>query len=126
MNDDEKRFLEQIQQQNEEAHAETRRQFAEFAHAIQQRFDAKTDEIEERFQETAQDMRRHFDTVYEATRGEIQLVAESVLHLTTRVESNSAKIDSLAADNEIFKAAFANVDRRLRIVEDIVLPQKTS
>jgi len=126
MNDDEKRFLEQIQKENESAHAETRRQFAEFAQAIQQRFDETTAAIEQRFEETSRLMRRHFDTVYEATRGEIQLVAESVLHLNQKVDVNSAKIDQLAADNEVFRAAFANVDRRLRVVEDIVLPQKPS
>jgi len=126
MNDDEKRFLEQIQKENESAHAETRRQFAEFAQAIQQRFDETTTAIEQRFEETSRLMRRHFDTVYEATRGEIQLVAESVLHLNQKVDVNSAKIDQLAADNEVFRAAFANVDRRLRVVEDIVLPQKPS
>jgi len=126
MNDDEKRFLEQIQKENESAHAETRRQFAEFAQAIQQRFDETTAAIEQRFEETSRLMRRHFDTVYEATRGEIQLVAESVLQLDHKVDVNSAKIDQLAADNEVFRAAFANVDRHLRVVEDIVLPQKPS
>lgn len=133
MNDDEKRFLEQIQKQNEDAHAETRRQvqamaaefehtqtetrrqFAEFAHAIEQRFD-----------ETSQVMRRHFDIVSEGMRGEIQLMAESLSHVDHKVDVNSEKIDRLAADNEVFKAAFANIDRRLRVVEDIVLPQKPS
>jgi len=133
MNDDEKRFLEQIQKQNEDAHAETRRQFqatadnfamehaetrrqfAEFAQAIEQRFDS-----------TSRVMRRHFDIVSEAMRGEIQLLAESLAHVDHKVDANSEKIDRLAADNEVFKAAFANIDRRLRIVEDIVLPQKPS
>jgi tellurite resistance protein len=119
MNDDEKQFLEQIQKDNEAAHAETRRQFAEFAQAIQQRFDTKTAET-----------RRHFDTVAEdikkETHREIQLLAESLAHVDHKVDVNSAKIDRLAADNEIFKASFAHLDRRLRVVEDIVLPQKPS
>jgi len=148
MNDDEKRFLEQIQKENEAAHAETRRQFAEFAQAIQQRFDTKTEEIEGRFEsttgrieqrfdtrtaeleqrldETARDMRRHFDATAEAMRGDIQLLAEGLAHVDHKVDVNSAKIDLLAADNEIFKASFAYLDRRLRTVEDIVLPQKPS
>jgi TolA-binding protein len=138
MNDHEKRFLEQIQKENEAAHAQTRQQFAEFAQAIQQRFDAstqaiqerfdaKTDEIEAQFQETAQDMRRHFDTVYEATRGEIQLIAESLAHVDQKVDAANAKVDRRAADTEaMIKLAFGNLDRRLRIVEDIVLPQKPS
>jgi hypothetical protein len=163
MNDDEKRFLEQIQKQNEDAHAETRRQFqataekfaqeheetrrqfqatagtfaqehaetrrqfAEFAQAIRQHFDTKTEEIEQRFDEVARVMRRHFDTVSEAMRGEIQLVAESVLHLNEKIDSNSAKIERVAANGEaMLKLAFGNLDRRLRVVEDIVLPQKPS
>jgi exonuclease VII large subunit len=159
MNDDEKRFLEQIQKQNEDAHAETRRQFAELAQRfdtkteeierrfestterieqrfdsttarIEQRFDTKTAEIEQRFDETARLMRRHFDTVAEdikkETHREIQLLAESVAHVDHKVDVNSAKIDRLAADNEVFKASFAHLDRRLRVVEDIVLPQKPS
>jgi hypothetical protein len=199
MNDEEKRFLEQIQKQNEDAHAETRRQmqamatdfaqaqkqnedshtetrrqFAEFAQAIQERFDTKTAEIEQRFDSTTTKieqrfesttarierrfdsttaaieqrfdsttakieqrfdeavrvMRQHFDTVAEdiaeKTHREIQLLAESLAHVDQKVDVNSEKIDRLAADNEVFKAAFANVDRRLRVVEDIVLPQKPS
>jgi exonuclease VII large subunit len=155
MNDDEKRFLEQIQKENEAAHAETRRQFettadkfaqehaetrrqfAEFAQAIQQSFETKTAEIEQRFDSTtarieqrfdevARLMRRHFDTVAEDMRGDIKFLAESLAHVDHKVDVNSAKIDQLAADNEVFKAAFANVDRRLRVVEDIVLPQKPS
>jgi hypothetical protein len=39
MNDDEKRFLEQIQKQNEDAHAETRRQVQATAAELRQRFD---------------------------------------------------------------------------------------
>ncbi|MGA8810781.1 MAG: hypothetical protein WB973_23150 [Thermoanaerobaculia bacterium] len=130
MNDDEKRFLEQIQKQNEVAHAETRRQFSEFAQAIQRRFEETTVAIEQRFDETSRLMRRHFDTVAEdiakKTHAEIQLLAESLAHVDHKVDVNSAKIDRLAADNEVFRAAFANVDRRLRVVEDIVLPQKPS
>jgi len=163
MNDEEKRFLEQIQKQNEDAHAETRRQFAEFAQAIQERFDTKTAEIEQRFDSTTTKieqrfesttarierrfdsttaaieqrfdeavrvMRHHFNTVAEdiaeKTHREIQLLAESLAHVDHKVDVNSAKIDQLAADNEAFRAAFANVDRRLRVVEDIVLPQKPS
>jgi uncharacterized membrane-anchored protein YhcB (DUF1043 family) len=158
MNDDEKRFLQQIQKenesahaatrrhvqalaadmermrtQNEDAHAETRRQFA----ALAQRFDEtnsstekRFDSIEQRFDETSREMRRHFDTVAEdivkKTHGEIQLLAESLAHVDHKVDINSVKIDRLAADNEVFRAAFANVDRRLRVVEDIVLPQKPS
>ena len=129
MNDDEKRFLEQIQKQNEDAHAETRRQFA----ALAQRFDEtnsstekRFDSIEQRFDETSRLMRRHFDTVAEDMRGDIRFLAESLAHVDHKVDVNSAKIDQLAADNEVFRAAFANVDRRLRVVEDIVLPQKPS
>jgi len=115
MNDDEKRFLEQIQKQNEDAHAETRRQFSEFAQAIEQRFD-----------ETSVEMRRHFDTVAEDMRGDIKFLAESLAHVDQKVDANSAKIDQLAADNEVFRAVLLNHDRRLRVVEDIVLPQKPS
>jgi iron-sulfur cluster repair protein YtfE (RIC family) len=150
MNDEEKRFLEQIQKQNEDAHAETRRQvqaiaaevaqaqkqsqdahaetrrqFAEFAQAIQQRFDTKTEELEQRFDEVSRVTRRHFDTVAEDMRGDIKFLAESLAHVDQKVDANNAKIDSLAADNEIFRAAIGNLDRRLRVVEDIVLPQSS-
>jgi TolA-binding protein len=154
MNDDEKRFLEQIQKQNEDAHAETRRQFAALAQrfdetnsSTEQRFDSidkrfdsiekrfdetnssteqRFDSIEQRFDETSRIMRRHFDTVAEDMRGDIKLLAESLAHVDHKVDINSVKIDRLAADNEVFRAAFANLDRRLRVVEDIVLPQKPS
>src|SRR3954463_12988560 len=158
MNEDEKRFLEQIQKENEAAHVETRRQFAEFAQAVQQHFDTKTAEIErrfdsttarveqrfdtktveieqrfdsttarieQRFDEVARLMRRHFDTVAEDMRGDIKFLAESLAHVDHKVDVNSAKIDRLAADNEIFRAAIGNLDRRLRVVEDIVLPQSS-
>ena len=115
MNHDEKQFLEQIQQRNEAAHAETRRQFAE---------------LSQRFDRVSREMRGHFDTVAEdiaeKTHREIQLLAESLAHVDHKVDVNSEKIDRLAADDEVFKAAFANIDRRLRVVEDIVLPQKPS
>lgn len=115
MNDDEKRFLEQIQKQNEAAHAETRRQFQATA---------------EKFGQEHAETLRHFDTVAEniaeKTRREIQLLAESLSHVDQKVDANSAKIDRLAADNEVFKAVLVNHDRRLRVVEDIVLPQKPS
>jgi hypothetical protein len=162
MNDDEKRFLEQIQKENESAHAETRRHVQamaadmkrmqaqnEAAHSetrrqmqatearfeqlhaeTRQEFRATTAELKQEFKTTAVEMRRHFDTVAEdtakKTRAEIQLLAESLAHVDHKVDVNSAKIDRLAADNEVFRAAFANVDRRLRVVEDIVLPQKPS
>jgi type I site-specific restriction endonuclease len=137
MNDDEKRFLEQIQKENEAAHAETRQQFqtttARFEHLhaeTRQEFQTTAAELKELFQATSAEIRRHFDTVAEdiaeKTHQEIQLLAESLAHVDHKVDVNSAKIDRLAADNEVFKSAFANVDRRLRIVEDIVLPQKPS
>ena len=187
MNDDEKRFLEQIQKQNEDAHAETRRQVQAIAadmermqtqneaahsetrrqvqamatdmqqmqtqneaahsetrqqfHATEARFEQLHDEtrqefrdtaaeLKQEFQATSAEMRGHFDTVAEdiakKTHAEIQLLAESLAHVDHKVDVNSAKIDQLAADNEVFRAAFANVDRRLRVVEDIVLPQKPS
>lgn len=140
MNDDEKRFLEQIQQQNEAAHAETRRQVqamaAEFEHAQRRNDNAHAETrrqfaefaqaIEQRFDETSRVMRRHFDTVAEDMRGDIKFLAESLAHVDQKVDANSAKIDRLAADNEVFKAVLLNHDRRLRVVEDIVLPQKPS
>jgi F0F1-type ATP synthase membrane subunit b/b' len=159
MNDDEKRFLEQIQKENESAHAETRQRFETTAarfeqlHAetrqefqattadlkqefqtttadLKQEFRTTVAEIKQEFKATAVEMRRHFDTVAEdiakKTHAEIQLLAESLAHVDYKVDVNSAKIDRLAADNEVFRAAFANVDRRLRVVEDIVLPQKPS
>ncbi len=170
MNDDEKRFLKQIQQENAAAHAETRQRFETTAARFEQlhaetrlefhattaglkhefhattaglkhefqtttaelkhEFQTTTAELKQEFQITAAEMRRHFDTVAEdiakKTHAEIQLLAESLAHVDHKVDVNSAKIDRLAADNEVFRAAFANVDRRLRVVEDIVLPQKPS
>jgi hypothetical protein len=176
MNDDEKRFLEQIQKENESAHAETRRHVQalaadmkrmqtqneaahsetrghvqnlaadtervqtqnEAAHSetrrmfqtTEARFEHLHAETRQEFRATAAEMRQHFDTVAEdiakKTHAKIQLLAESLAHVDHKVDVNGAKIDQLAADNEVFRAAFANVDRRLRVVEDIVLPQKPS
>ena len=163
MNDDEKRFLEQIQKQNEDAHAETRRhvdattadlrsefqtttadlrtefqtttadlrtEFQTTTADLRREFQTMAADLSQEFRDTAAEMRGHFDTVAEdiakKTSREIQLLAESLAHVDHKVDVNSTKIDGLAADNEVFKAAFANIDRRLRIVEDIVLPQKPS
>ena len=44
-----------------------------------------------------------------------------------KVDANNAKIDRLAADTQsMINLAFGNLDRRLRVVEEIVLPQKPS
>jgi hypothetical protein len=106
-----------------------RQEFQTTTAELRQEFQTTSAEMRDHFDATSAEMRGHFDTVAEdiaeKTHREIRLLAESLAHVDHKVDVNSAKIDGLAADNEIFRAAIGNLDRRLRVVEDIVLPQSS-
>ncbi|MEA2342083.1 MAG: hypothetical protein QOF63_252 [Thermoanaerobaculia bacterium] len=84
---------------------ESRREFA----AVRQEFGAFRNETRQEFAAVRQEntvlhseTRRHFDMALEATRHEIQLVAESVLHLdkklTARMDETDERVDQRFAD----------------------------
>jgi len=71
------------------------------------------------------DTRRHFEVLTEATRKDIQLVAESVLHLSEKLDRTATsldeKIDRTAAETQaMIKFSHAEIDRRMRSLEDAV------
>jgi hypothetical protein len=77
--------------------------------------------LKELIDKAAADTRRHFDVVAEGLRRDFQLVADGVL-------SNGERLDRLALQmkeefNEVgamIRLSYAELDRRLRTLEDIV------
>jgi hypothetical protein len=85
MTDEEKRFLEQIQKQNAEAHADTR---------------------------------RHFVIVAEGLKRDIQLLAETVAHVDSRVDATNANVERTAAETQgLIKLSHSNLNRRVKVLE---------
>jgi hypothetical protein len=78
--------------------AAVRQEFGEFRKETRQEFAAVRQENAAMHSET----RRHFDMALEATRHELQLVAESVLHLdrklTARMDETDKRVDQRFAD----------------------------
>jgi hypothetical protein len=67
------------------------------------------------------DTRRHFEVLTEGTRQEIQLVAESVLHLNEKLARTDEKIERTAAETQaMIKFSHVESDRRMRSLEDAV------
>ncbi len=90
--------------------ASVRREFGEFRKETRQEFAAVRQENSAMHAET----RRYFDIALEATRHELQLVAESVLHLdkkwTARMDETDKSVDQRFADTH----AMIKFDREQR------------
>ena len=76
------------------------------------------------------DTRRHFEVLTEATRNDIQLVAESVVILSDKLDRTAtnldAKIDRTAAETQaMIKFSHVEIDRRMRSLEDAVADLQT-
>jgi uncharacterized protein YceH (UPF0502 family) len=105
MTDDEvKRLLDAMQQQNAAAQAETRRHFDEAAERL------------------AGENKRYFDISTEAFKHEVRFLAEAVAHLDQRmaraVEGLDEKIDGGFADTQaMIKFSHAELERRVRLLE---------
>lgn len=105
MADDElKRLFASMREENAAAHVETRRQFDESVSRL------------------SADSRQYFDVATEATKREIQLVAESVVHLSEGLERTRAtleeEIQRTARDTQaMIKFSHAELDRRLTALE---------
>ena len=67
------------------------------------------------------DTRRRFEVLTEATRQDVQIVAESVLHLNERLGRTDETIERTAAETQaMIKFSHAEIDRRMRSLEDAV------
>jgi threonine aldolase len=65
--------------------------------------------------------RRHFEVLSEGARKDIQLVAESVLHLNEKFARTDEKIERTAAETQaMIKFSHVEIDRRMRSLEDAV------
>lgn len=74
--------------------------------------------------------RRHFEVLTEGTRKDIQLVSESVVLLSEKLDrtasSLDAKIDRTAAETQaMIKFSHVEIDRRMRSLEDAVADLQT-
>lgn len=67
------------------------------------------------------DTRRHFEVLTEGTRKDIQIVAESVLHLNEKLARTDEKIERTAAETQaMLKFSHVEIDRRIRSLEDAI------
>lgn len=114
MDDDLKRLLDAMRQENEAAHSGTRHHFDEVAQQLRQRSDG-----------VAQQLRQRFDVVAEQLEGRIALVAEGVVANSERIDRIDSKIDGFAADTKnefngvrsMITFSHAELDRRIRALE---------
>ena len=148
MDDDLKKLLETMREENSAAHHETRAQVAALDAKLDstaerldtkidstaERLDAKLDSTAERLDakidSTAENLRRHFDVTTEATNSNIRLVAESVTQLTDEMRRGFAaadkKFDTTTAETQaMIKFSHANLDRRLITLEETVADLQT-
>lgn len=76
------------------------------------------------------DTRRHFEVLTEGTRKDIQLVAESVVLLSDKLDRTATrldeKIDRTAAETQaMIKFSHVEIDRRMRSLEDAIADLQT-
>jgi hypothetical protein len=115
MADDEvKRLLEAMQQQNADAHAETRRHF-----------DAAASETRRHFDTSVSETRRHFDVAVEQMEKRFDLLAESVTGLKVELlqtrTSLDEKIERSALETQaMIKFSHRELDRRMTALEEAV------
>lgn len=105
MTDDElKRLLDTMRQENSSAHEDTRRRF---------------DAVGVSFA----DLRRHFDVSAEATKHDIQLVAESVMHVNEELLRDTGALRQemsrgFAETQAMIKFSHTELDRRVNALEE--------
>ncbi|MEO8380280.1 MAG: hypothetical protein ABI779_11505 [Acidobacteriota bacterium] len=68
-------------------------------------------------------MRRHFDVVSEATRGDLRLVAETIVLTHERIDRTTSSLGehierSSAETQAMIKFSHAEIDRRMRTLEE--------
>jgi hypothetical protein len=90
-----------------------------------QRIDARlgqeSTETRQQFGDAISDMRRHFDITTTHFRGQVQLVAEGVIHGNERLERLAHEIKAEFAETRaMMHLADAELDRRLRSLEERV------
>lgn len=131
MADDElKRLLQEMREENAEAHAETRRlldataatlreENAETRRVLEKRIDDSVVTLREENAEAHAETRRFMHELNEATRHEIQLVAEGVIQTREELGRVETKIETTAAETQaMFKFSHAELDRRMRTLEE--------
>ena len=126
MDDDLKKLLETMREENSAAHHETRAQVA----ALDAKLDSTAERLDAKIDSTAENLRRHFDVTTEATNSNIRLVAESVTQLTDEMRRGFAaadkKFDTTTAETQaMIKFSHANLDRRLITLEETVADLQT-
>jgi DNA-binding HxlR family transcriptional regulator len=101
--------------------AETRRHFDVVAEDMRRHVDAAAEETRRHVDGAAEVTRRHFDIVAEELKQHVQLALEGV-------SANSARIDQLREEikeefvelSSMIRISYAQLDRRLRTLEEIV------
>jgi len=145
MDEDLKRLIEETsaatQQRFDEAvgelrqeNVQTRQHFDVVAAALRQetrnvdaRLTQENVETRQHFDAVASDLRRHFDATAEDFRTQVQLVAEGVVTVNERVDRLAHEMKSEFAESKaMMRFSFADVDRRLRSLEDRVERLETS
>ena len=134
MDEDLKRLLDAIRQENAAAHADTRqhpdvaietlRQENAAAHAdTRQHTNVAIEALRQENAAAHADTRRYFDIALEAPKHEIQLVAEGLAmtreQLARTTAEFSERLERTAAEAQaMIKFSHAELDRRLRTLED--------
>ncbi|HET7433308.1 MAG TPA: hypothetical protein VFN10_01210 [Thermoanaerobaculia bacterium] len=82
------------------------------------------------FDETAAELHRHFDVVTESMRHEIRLVAEGVANVEEKLDREVQRLDDkmtqgFAETQAMFKFSHAEIERRVRTLEDSYADLKT-
>jgi hypothetical protein len=142
MDEDLKRLLEEMRQENAAAHAQTRaelrqenaaahaetraelRQENAAAHAeTRQHTDTIAAQIRQENAAAHAETRRHFEVVAEATHHEIQLVAEKVVRVEEKLDSEAADIRAemrrgFGDTQAMIRFSHSELDRRVRTLEE--------
>jgi predicted nucleic acid-binding Zn-ribbon protein len=108
MDDELKRLLEAMRQENTAAHTDTRRHVDVVAEDTRRHIDV-----------VGQETRRHFDVVAEDLRNDVKAVAEGVLANTQQIDSLRSEMDEQFSEvKSMIKFSHAELDRRVRTLEE--------
>jgi hypothetical protein len=94
----------------------------QFADDIKSHFDAKADDMKRHADAKADEVKRHFDATAEALRGDIRVIADSVVAVADRLDRTAMDIreemrSGFAETQAMIKFSHADLDRRLTSLE---------
>ena len=86
------------------------------------------EELKRLIEGTASETRRHFEVVAEGIEKKVEFLAEAMSMVDAKVETVDAKVETLRADmnkgfadtQAMIRFSHAELDRRLRTLEDVV------